>query len=855
MATAQSRPSSRSIRRFRRSKHTPPPHREALPGFPTADHQQNSATMTRIFCISALLCLSAWLPGQTPSPEAPAGTTIRPNIVFAFADDWGRYASAYAKLEPGGANDVVSTPNFDRVASEGVLFTNSYVNAPSCTPCRSSLLSGQYFWRTRRGAILQGAVWDRSIPSYPLILQNKGYHIGFTYKVWSPGTPRDDPHGGAARGYMKRGRRFNQFSQFVSKAKDPEVAKQRLYQEVRDNFRDFLADRKPGQPFCYWFGPTNVHRRWTQGSGKKLWGIDPDKLKGKMPKDLPDVPVVRQDLADYFGEVQAFDASLGVILEELEKSGEIENTIVVVSGDHGAPGFPRGKCNLYDMGVAVPLAIRWPKHFPGGRVVTDFVNLPDLAPTFLEAAGCPVPKDMTAQSLVPVLSSEKAGRVDPTRDHVVVGRERHVFSAQPDMTPYPQRALRTDGFLLIRNFRPERWPMGTGPGYGETNTAMPSYEKLRNNTMVAFDDLDASPTKAWLVTHRNDPEVTPWFEMGFGRRPEFELYDLQKDPHQRHNVAQDPAYAVTLEELSRRLMKILVESKDPRVTQNPIPFEHPPFTGPLTGSKKKPKKRAKNIASIPPDLVVPPLVKEAPGPGKRVARIAKGFEATTVYHSLYLPVDWKPDGRYPVIVEYPGNGPFRNKLGDVSSGRVDGCQLGYGISGGRGAILIALPFVAANHKQPQLQWWGDVEATVDYCKVVVAQVCKEFGGNPGAVFLAGFSRGAIACNFIGLHDEAIASLWRGFICHSHYDGVRKWPYPGHDRKAAQTRLMRLGNRPQFISHEVSARQTRRDLKSAHPDGEFTFWDLNFQNHTASWVLRDIPARRALRKWFAEVLAR
>ena len=119
----------------------------------------------------------------------------RPNILFAFADDWGRYASAYRQVEGDSTpNALLDTPNFDRVANEGVLLTNAFVPAPSCTPCRSSLLTGRYFWQTERGAILQCAVWDSSIPSYPLLLEESGYHIGYTYKVWSPGTPQDEPY-------------------------------------------------------------------------------------------------------------------------------------------------------------------------------------------------------------------------------------------------------------------------------------------------------------------------------------------------------------------------------------------------------------------------------------------------------------------------------------------------------------------------------------------------------------------------------------------------------------------------------------------------------------------------------------
>lgn len=110
---------------------------------------------------------------------AVAADDDRPNILFAFADDWGRYASVYAETDgPDTVNDLIKTPNIDRMAKEGVLFNNAFVTAPSCTPCRSSLLSGQYFFRTGLGAILQGAVWDSKIPSWPLMLKDSGYHIG-----------------------------------------------------------------------------------------------------------------------------------------------------------------------------------------------------------------------------------------------------------------------------------------------------------------------------------------------------------------------------------------------------------------------------------------------------------------------------------------------------------------------------------------------------------------------------------------------------------------------------------------------------------------------------------------------------
>ena len=253
-------------------------------------------------------------------------------------------------------------------------------------------------------------MWDASIPSYPLLLRDAGYHIGKTYKVWGPGTPADAPYGGQQYAFQKGGGRFNQFSQNVMKLLDSgqtlDAAKAELYGEVRANFADFLAARESGRPFCYWFGPTNVHRTWVQGSGKKLWNIDPDVLQGKMPPYLPDVPQVREDLADYFGEIAAWDASIGVLLAELDRTGERDNTLIVISGDHGAPGFPHGKCNLYGFGTGVSLAISGPG-VKGGRVVDDFVNLTDLAPTFLETAGVPVPEVMTGRSLWPILKSSQ----------------------------------------------------------------------------------------------------------------------------------------------------------------------------------------------------------------------------------------------------------------------------------------------------------------------------------------------------------------------------------------------------------------------------------------------------------------
>lgn len=530
--------------------------------------------------------------------QAAAAAPAKPNILFVFADDWGRYASIYAEVNgKGGINDAVRTPHFDKIAKKGVLFRHAHVNAPSCTPCRSSLLSGQYFWRTGRGAILRGAVWDEKIPAYPLLLRDVGYHIGKSHKVWGPGSPSDAPYGGQRYAFQKAGGKFNNFSENVTQAvaggQPLEAAKQELYDEVRGNFQDFLVANDGQKPFCYWFGPTNVHRTWIKGSGKALWNLDPEALKGKMPPYLPDVPEVREDLTDYFGEVAALDQGIGVLLDELEKSGQLENTLIVISGDHGAPGFPHGKCNLYGVGTGVSLSITGPG-VQGGRVVDDFVNLTDLAPTFLEAAGLPIPEVMTGRSLWPVLKSNQQGLVDASRTWVVTGRERHVESARADFSPYPQRALHTAEHLFIINFRPDRWPLGDP--YRLDGTDEPTAQEITEVTRTTHPDDDAGPTKAWLVGVRNTAQWKSHYEWVYGKRPKYELYDLKQDPHETKNVAEDPAYAEVKTRLEKQLMDELSRTGDPRLINDGAYYENPPLAGPVAepaeGKKKGRGKKA-----------------------------------------------------------------------------------------------------------------------------------------------------------------------------------------------------------------------------------------------------------------------
>lgn len=278
-----------------------------------------------------------------------------------------------------------------------------------------------------------------------------------------------------------------------------------------------------------------------------------------------------------------------------------------------------------------------------------------------------------------------------------------------------------------------------------------------------------------------------------------------------------------------------------------------------------------DLSSVPVDLVVPQMVKAAPAAGKRVQQTTQGWEGTQVHHALYLPVDWKPGAKFQVIVEYAGNGGYHNRFGDVCEGTVQGSKMGYGLSAGRGFIWVCMPFVEEKNsiKVNALRGAGDIAETKRYCVATVRAVCRDWGGDEKAVILSGFSRGGVACNKIGLHDDEIAKLWRGFICASSYECFRSmWD---QDKAEKLARLKRLGGRPQFICMEERAglvsmiiamvkrsaadvAAVRDYLKQTGIDGDFTFVPIHFRNHDDAWTLRDIPERRQAREWLQKVIA-
>ncbi len=449
----------------------------------------------------------------------------RPNIVFAIADDWGwPHASAYG-------DEGVKTPTFDRLARDGVLVENAYISSPSCTPSRGAIITGQQFWRLGPAGNLW-SVWPSTEPEYPKLLAAEGYFVGSYRKGWGPGT-------------------------YPYTAVSPAG-------EIYDSVDGFFEARPKNMPFCFWFGASDPHRPYTAGTGVES-GVKLEDVH--LFEHFPDDEVVRSDVADYYFEVQRFDRDVGELVDLLEEMGELENTLIVMTGDHGMP-FPRAKGNLYDSGARVPMAIVWPGTIPGGRTVTDFVSTTDIAPTFLDAAGLEAPKEMTGRSLLSILKSNQSGRVSADRDHIIFGRERHVVAqAAPELGGYPARAIRTDEFLYIRNYEPDRWPAGT-----------PDHERAQvPNAWLA--DCDNSPTKWFLWQNRNDPELKRYYDLSFAKRPAEELYDLKKDPGQVVNVADDPQYLTTRKQLAVRLAQALIRMEDPRLDGRGSLFDSQPYLG------------------------------------------------------------------------------------------------------------------------------------------------------------------------------------------------------------------------------------------------------------------------------------
>ncbi len=499
------------------------------------------------------LQLAGCTPQETEEPR-------QPNILFAISDD---QSFGHTSFEGSG---FINTPAFDRMAREGVYFSNAIAAAPGCAPSRSAIVTGRYIWQNEQSG-QHGSSWmKKHVPFIDLLDQN-GYVSGRTGKGVDPFQYARDESDSLWRSTNAGGIVHSNILYDPDSPDDERPAGGITRINYFENFKYFMENVREDEPFFFWYGAYEPHRGYEEGSWKRS---DKNLEDVQVPGFLPDNEVIRGDLLDYAIEIEWFDLHLQRMLAYLEKIGELKNTIIIVTSDQGMP-FPRAKPNCYEYGIRVPFAIRYPEKFPGNRIVDDPLSFIDLAPTLLELTNTShegmLP--LTGESIVHILESNQQGIVDESREYVFSGRERHSSSRYRNWG-YPQRAIRSTDFLLIWNQKPERWPSGAPQRIkpGTADELLPMYGIDENgiyHPQWAFTDIDASPSGVFIIENHNDESIRPYFDLAVAKRPEYELFDIKNDPYNLHNLYGNPDYAEIEEKMKEALMQELIRTEDPRV--------------------------------------------------------------------------------------------------------------------------------------------------------------------------------------------------------------------------------------------------------------------------------------------------
>lgn len=488
---------------------------------------------THLYIIAAMLFAAGC--ASDPSVEVEAAKRP-PNILLAIADDAGHMGRSVA---------WVDTPSIDQVADAGIRFLNAYTPNAKCAPSRASLITGRNSWQLKEGA----NHWNNfpaEFKTYPEALRDLGYATGYTGKGWSPG------NAGMVDGKPREltGPRWRM------KHEPPTKAMSKV--DYAESFIAFYKNKKAGQPFHFWYGAYEPHRPYTFGSslkaGKTLGDID------KVPGYFPDNEIVRTDLLDYALEIEHFDTHLGRILDFLERQGELDNTLVIVTSDHGMP-FPRAKGEEYEASNHVPLVMMWGDQIKRpGRVIEEYVSFVDIAPTLFDIAGFTWREtgmqSSPGSSLADLFEDQIKDHTTEQRDHVLIGKERHGVG-RPGNYGYPIRGIVKDGWLYLRNYRPDLWPAG--------------------NPETGYSTVGGSPTKTQILRARHNPATKHFWDLSFGKRPEEELYRIAEDPDCLNNLAANPTFADLKEGLRGTMEAELRAQKDPRMFGQGDLFHTYPF--------------------------------------------------------------------------------------------------------------------------------------------------------------------------------------------------------------------------------------------------------------------------------------
>lgn len=459
----------------------------------------------------------------------------RPNILVCVADDAGHFG-AYG-------NRWVSTPNFDSVARRGVLFDNAFTCNSKSAPSRACMITGRNSWQLEEAAN-HWCEFPQKFVSFPEVLKKNGYQTGYTGKGWGPGIAKN------ADGSERKltGKTYN-------KIKLTPPTNSICPIDYAANFAQFLADRDPAKPFCFWYGAREPHRGYEYASsikaGKKVSDID------SVPAFWPDNDIVRTDMLDYALEIEHFDNHLGKILAQLDSIGELDNTLVIVTSDHGMP-FPRVKGQDYYWSNHIPMAVMWgDKIVNPGRRAEEMISVIDFAPTLLEAAGVDGEKfgmqHIEGNSFMDVLADNVNSGID--RSYMMMGKERHDVG-RPNDEGYPIRAILRGNYLYIRNYETDRWPAG--------------------NPETGYMNIDGSPTKTEIIKARHNPATKYLWDLSMGKRGEEELYDISRDALCMYNLIDKEELRTVADSMRDEMENRLKEQGDPRMFGNGEIFDKYP---------------------------------------------------------------------------------------------------------------------------------------------------------------------------------------------------------------------------------------------------------------------------------------
>lgn len=451
-------------------------------------------------CARALIGLLVLTLAACQSAEKTESSLQQPNIVFIIADD-----VSWDDLGAYG-HPSVRTPNLDRLAAEGMRFTQAFLTTSSCSPSRTSIISGLYPHNTDAEQLS----WPLPAEKQTFVreLKSAGYWTGLAGKYHMGDPVRDD---------------FDALLEMQWKDA-PISLDRRLVGDGSgcDEWIKLLQQRPESQPFFVWLAAFDAHRPFYEGISDRPYSPEETII----PPYLPETDLVKEDFALYYEEITRMDVYIGKVLAEIEAQGIADNTLVLFVSDNGR-AFPRDKTTLYDGGIKTPWIMKWPGQIKAGTVNTNLVSSVDIAPTFMRAANLEPLADFEGLDIGPTLGEE----MPQIREHIYAEDHFHDFE---DYT----RAIRTDRYKYIKNFYPDL-----------PNT--PSADVLRDRSWQSM-------LKEREEGRLNEAQLRCFEEL----RPEEELYDIAADPYELNNLVGQEALQDVLGEMRKRLSTMRDKTKD-----------------------------------------------------------------------------------------------------------------------------------------------------------------------------------------------------------------------------------------------------------------------------------------------------